>query len=82
MLRQGLPAEDTERVGTIVVSRFDLCIVAILQQEKATMVSEVGRVWTCSKAKAKRDLGWFPGDGDEAIVSPARSLQKYDVVKA
>ncbi|KAF2166705.1 hypothetical protein M409DRAFT_22761 [Zasmidium cellare ATCC 36951] len=80
-LKRGLPAEETKRVGTMVIPNFVMRFAAMFQQDIALIVPEIGRVRKCSNAKAKRDFGWQPRDGDEAILSAARSLQKYGVVK-
>lgn len=81
-LKRGLPSQDTKRVGTMAIPKFVLRVAALFQQEIALILPEIGTVRNCSNAKAKRDLGWQPRDGDEAILSAARSLQKYGVVKA
>ncbi|KAK4496152.1 hypothetical protein PRZ48_012131 [Zasmidium cellare] len=81
-LKRGLPAEETKRVGTMVIPKFVLRFGALFQRDMALIVPEIGKVRKCSNEKAKRDLGWQPRDGDEAILSAARSLQKYGVVKA
>lgn len=81
-LKRGLPAEETKRVGTMVIPKFVLRFGALFQRDMALIVPEIGKVRKCSNEKAKRDLDWHPRDGDEAILSAARSLQKYGIVKA
>jgi dihydroflavonol-4-reductase len=79
-LKERLP-NASKRVTTMQLPNFLLRILALFDQEIASVAPGLGKKLDCTNEKAKRVLGWEPISKEDAIVATAESLIKLGLVK-
>ncbi|PNH37773.1 hypothetical protein VD0004_g9026 [Verticillium dahliae] len=74
-LKQGLPAEDSKKVPSLVAPNILLKLASFFDKAIATVVPQLGVEPPLSNAKAREELGWRPRSATEALIASAKSLK-------
>ncbi|KAJ3497624.1 hypothetical protein NLG97_g1759 [Lecanicillium saksenae] len=74
-LKNGLPAEETKKVPSLIAPKFLLRLAGFFDKSIAVIIPEIGTLRPTSNAKARNELGWRPRSAAEALVASAKSLK-------
>ncbi len=73
--------ERAKRVPTRTLPSWLVRLVVRFDRKRRGVLGELGKSKNATSAKAQRMLGWTPRSREEAIVSAAESLYRFDQIK-